>query len=352
MKKHYSLLFTLFISFFSLKAQTIPVLLSLDNPSGIAFHEGIIYVSNYDANSISKADITNQNLPIYPDYFITYLYQPWGIAINNDYLYTLDNGKLLRFDLSLQTPVIEIVVSVQGHDLLFDDDILYIGGSGSIYKLDTSLDSVNLELVTNAPTSSYIGMAIKNDSLYYSDFNSSIFKLDPNVPNPNPILVQSGFDSPRGLVFHGNELYVAEYSNGDYDVGKISKIDVSTSFPAIELVTDENLTGPWNLAIYENELYISEFPINTVSKIAIGEPLSIEDNTLSSIQIYPNPINGKSLHLSGLKDSQRFSIHDSMGKNIMQGVLHINEKINIENLKTGIYFLKIENSKVLKFVKN
>lgn len=64
--------------------------------------------------------------------------------------------------------------------------------------------------------------------------------------------VVTGLSNPRGLVFHGNELYIAEYG-----AGRVSKIDVTDSNPVVtEVVSDIN--GPYDLDFKDNLLFIAE----------------------------------------------------------------------------------------------
>ena len=83
-KKHYLLFVAFLINCIFLNAQTIPVVQYPHQPSGLAFHEDILYIAEYDANSISKVDITNQNLPLSSESYITNLGEPYGLAINHN----------------------------------------------------------------------------------------------------------------------------------------------------------------------------------------------------------------------------------------------------------------------------
>ena len=72
------------------------------------------------------------------------------------------------------------------------------------------------------------------------------------------------------------------------------------------------------------------------------------------IDIYPNPINGKYLHIQNydLFDS-KYSIIDINGKNIKNGYI-IDKRILIDNISNGEYFLVIINNNIVyttKFIK-
>jgi hypothetical protein len=40
-----------------------------------------------------------------------------------------------------------------------------------------------------------------------------------------------------------------------------------------------------------------------------------------------------------------------LGKEVSSGIMIDNENINVENLTSGVYFLKLKNTNVLKFIK-
>lgn len=64
--------------------------------------------------------------------------------------------------------------------------------------------------------------------------------------------VVTGLSNPRGLAFHGNELYIAEFG-----ANRISKIDVTDTNPVVtEVVTGIN--GPYDLDFKDNLLFIAE----------------------------------------------------------------------------------------------
>jgi len=81
--------------------------------------------------------------------------------------------------------------------------------------------------------------------------------------------------------------------------------------------------------------------------------LSVEDETLQEIILYPNPVDDI-LYFS--RDNLiAYSIYDSLGKTVMEGSLIDKSSIQITSLKKGIYFIQIveENElQVFKFIKN
>lgn len=95
-------------------------------------------------------------------------------------------------------------------------------------------------------------------------------------------------------------------------------------------------------------------PIITNTAITeVTENLSVTTNELTSpIILYPNPTT-TSIQLEGNFTTLDYTIYNVTGQSILKGV-YTNEALSIENLDTGIYFMKISNNnrtKTLKFIK-
>ncbi|AGC77853.1 putative secreted protein (Por secretion system target) [Nonlabens dokdonensis] len=78
--------------------------------------------------------------------------------------------------------------------------------------------------------------------------------------------------------------------------------------------------------------------------------LSIDDNQpITNIEVYPNPAS-EVLRVSNWKEPKEYIIYNQLGTQISKGK-NTENKIDIQNLKTGLYFLKFENSDPIKFIK-
>lgn len=77
------------------------------------------------------------------------------------------------------------------------------------------------------------------------------------------------------------------------------------------------------------------------------EPLGVEDLLVNfDIIVYPNPVSEKLFIKAPNNGLMNGNLYDMTGKLILEFSLHNQEnKINIENLSSGIYFLKISNNK-------
>jgi hypothetical protein len=80
-------------------------------------------------------------------------------------------------------------------------------------------------------------------------------------------------------------------------------------------------------------------------------PLRTENFEIKDVFLYPNPVDD-SFALSGLTKPEKVRIYSVMGQLVFEGTTTTNEKINVQNLPVGLYFLNFEDGKVLKFIKN
>ncbi|SHH37943.1 T9SS type A sorting domain-containing protein [Winogradskyella jejuensis] len=82
-----------------------------------------------------------------------------------------------------------------------------------------------------------------------------------------------------------------------------------------------------------------------------AEVLSTNDFQLETKpKLFPNP-SSDSISVSNLKTAQDYNIIDILGKTIDNGIIAVNESIDISKLKTGTYFLKLNSPEVIRFIK-
>ena len=87
--------------------------------------------------------------------------------------------------------------------------------------------------------------------------------------------------------------------------------------------------------------YTQNFTIEVKSGAGVNEPVQS-----SNIRVYPNPAKDY-LHI---KTKQQFEIIDLQGRVLLKSE-KTTKSININQLKAGIYFIKFEDGRVEKFVK-
>jgi hypothetical protein len=242
---------------------------------------------------------------------VTGLNTPFGIALHGDDLYIAEsNGnKISKIDITAATPTTATDV------------------------VTTALDSPS-------------GLVLFEDDLYIAEYNGgNISKIDITATPPTPTVVVTGLDYPSGLALHGDDLYIAEFGGN-----KISKINITAATPTTATAIITGVNSPWHLIIDNNILYISRSNDGAVSKVDLSS-LSLEENLLRhELSVFPNP-SSDFIHVSGLTAKGKYSIFNILGAEIKKGTVSNQEGIDIRNFKNGLYFLKLDNGNIFKFMK-
>ena len=87
----------------------------------------------------------------------------------------------------------------------------------------------------------------------------------------------------------------------------------------------------------DNQTNVSYF-----DQISFGSTANLESFLVDNIDIFPNPAKNQFNLSSNLNNSLAIQIFDVLGKSVKK--LHTNKKsINISDLNSGIYFVRIKN---------
>ncbi len=102
------------------------------------------------------------------------------------------------------------------------------------------------------------------------------------------------------------------------------------------------------LGNYEGTYFLDDFE----TSIENSEILSIDNETelIKKKNIYPNP-SSKFITISGIQKEQAYKIYTLLGVEIVKGLINVNETIDVQNFRKGLYLLKLENDKPIKFIK-
>lgn len=68
-------------------------------------------------------------------------------------------------------------------------------------------------------------------------------------------------------------------------------------------------------------------------------------------KLYPNPTTDF-IRVSNLLDQEKYQIYDLIGSKILDGTMGQNDQLNVQNFKSGMYFIRFENGTTLRFIKN
>ncbi len=344
MKQNYTFFIILLFVFTTIRSQTSDVIIGLQDPRGMALHGNDLYFSESDGDKISKIDITSTNPT--PVEVVSSIFRPYGITIKDNYLYYGLNfdDKIYRIDLTAADPssTIQEIADVSGPvALAIKDNYMYVSEDYDeeyIYRIDlNAANPVATEFVqVDTPT----GMAFYGDDLYIAEY-TRISKVDLTASTPVVTEVISGI-SPLGLLIDGSDLY---YWSGS----KISKIDLTIAGTPIP---EEVVTGvgyAYAMAIEGNNLYIVEGGASKISKFSMTT-LSVSDNhSVVKTELYPNPAK-EAIRISGIED-ENYIIYNLMGAQVARGSVSDHQEINVRDLVQGVYFLKLENGNTIKFVK-
>ncbi len=69
------------------------------------------------------------------------------------------------------------------------------------------------------------------------------------------------------------------------------------------------------------------------------------------IKFYPNP-SSDFIQISGLTKEMNYTLHNILGAKLSEGTVLNDEKIDVQDLTNGLYFLKFENGSTIRFLKN
>lgn len=321
-----------------------------------------------------------------------------GLAIKDNYLYfgSYDQNTIYKINLAAgpyQTPVV-VVTNISGvMDLEFNGNDLYISqfNGGTIKKVDVSASNpilIDVLSGVNAPA----GLQFYNNYLYIGEaYGYTISRINLSVTNPVKEVVIPYANSPWKMKVYGNELYVAEtYGN------KISKLNLLDTNPVlVDVVT--NITTPFCMDIKDNFLYYGHNTTNPLylSKIDLtsSNPIPIKVNLIGWYgngagsrwiinnnyiyvsnsyyrivkfdlnnlslndfgnkevnEIYPNPASNF-ITITNIEKEENITIINSLGQIIKTLKVSRNGVVNIEDLETGIYYIKLENFKTYKLIK-
>ncbi|MBO3116057.1 endonuclease [Winogradskyella sp. DF17] len=130
-------------------------------------------------------------------------------------------------------------------------------------------------------------------------------------------------------------------TNGSLDVlvngttvGTIAYSDTSQNVTLENI----NLEGSIQVTILDNDSGSARVALDNLSWTCYSN-LSLDDAALSSISIYPNPVKGDVLYVAANKDLE-FEIYSILGQKVSRGIV-VNGKLNVSNLKKGIYIIKL-----------
>ena len=232
-----------------------------------------------------------------------------------------------------------------GPDPIFGWGVLNTKKAAELIASDKSKASISEMTINNGENLQY-DFVIPADA---PEFAVTVCWSDPSGPiisatnSQTPVLVNDidititkGQDIyyPYRLNYNSNDkLWSWASTDGDNSVDNIEQIRIANPVAGNYSV---NVTHKGNLTNNNQDFSI------IITGHESSTSLNFEDNLFSDIVIYPNPVSGNSIYITGLNEDFQASLYDINGKKIIQVS---NGENNISMISPGVYFLKIKNSR-------
>lgn len=238
---------------------------------------------------------------------------------------------------------------------------LFVSGTVNVTNLKIQFQFAS---ATNWVLNNNIGVGYYTDTFLYVTHDITAF--DNNFPG-----IRTASNTTIGTIISnvegGEKIRLVDSSNNNqvidiYGIDGQNGENTSWNFSNSYVKRNSNM-GP-NATF--NELEWTILPKNTLlyKGICWNEPalntivalqaytLTTENYNLlkSQIKIYPNP-SSLYIELSGLLKEEKYHIYSILGNEVSKGSITNFEKINIQNLNAGVYFIKLENGFTQKFIK-
>ena len=169
-------------------------------------------------------------------------------------------------------------------------------------------------------------------------------------------------DNPRTIVVTGDAEYIASFSlepvltytvtvlcdetqgfilgAGTYIAGSIATIAAIPADGFVFVRWSDGTTNNPKQVIVDEDIILAAF----------FEFTSVDENGMEAVNLYPNPASDK-LYFEGLEEACEISIYNVMGMKVKTTMLQSDSEINISDLPTGLYLVRIGNQQPLKLIK-
>ena len=229
-------------------------------------------------------------------------------------------------------------------------DIMTIGfgdivtQSGSQFTVPVSKNSISCQYdcFFNTGGASAIQIHLEFDSsvIEFVDINSSQISLS----TANVIQHKPGVISIVWIQQDYSEILDVESVLFNLIFNAIGADGTSTS---INDYTDLKSTWSRNANDGKGGNEINFWPPNSIN---ITGTLGGKDVNVKSKKIFPNPTS-EFIDISNYQVTEDYEIYNATGQKILNGSLEASGRVNVQNLQSGTYFLKLESGSTFKFIK-
>lgn len=252
-----------------------------------------------------------------------------------------NNTKLRNFEISDSIyaidgvgvhPVSELVVSSIGPNA-FDDSEGMLAGSMYCLKQASVVSGVRVMLSPDSQEGSWVFGGITDSLEFWSAYPSHITQTVAHYVSATDIsngYIDAYFASPiavdSGVYYSTARLYSNDYQNS---IGVLNDLTVNQP----EYASGINLKG----ISYTNGNALG------VRMLMNGGWLSLNENSLDGILIYPNPSQGEIMISAADVTELNVAIFDILGNEIYRDEIKGKTKLNLSNFGAGVYMVQVSN---------
>ena len=169
-------------------------------------------------------------------------------------------------------------------------------------------------------------------------------------------------NNPRTIIVTGDAEYIAFFSQNPVETYTVTVYyDESQGFilgagtyqagataTIAAIPADGYYFKKWNDGTSDNpkEIVVD----HDIVLAAFFEGTGIDEDGLANISLYPNPANDV-IRIEGLEGEHEVQIYNAIGMLVMTTTLQGASEINISDLPTGYYLIRIDNRRAVKFIK-
>ncbi|REE27933.1 putative secreted protein (Por secretion system target) [Winogradskyella pacifica] len=257
-----------------------------------------------------------------------------------------NNGDGTFTDVTAGSGVLSATMGIENAPADFDNDgYVDILSNGDILFNNGDFTFTNHS--SNMPPSGAIG-DVNNDGFLDVFRNGNIYLNNTNANNWIKINTVGTISNINGIgarveIQTSNGTQIRDVRSGE---GFEYMSSLNTHFGIGNSTSINNITIYWPSGTVD---FISNPAINTAHTIVEGSALTVIDETLVDVSIYPNPVEAElTIKTSANVINKIATVFDINGKRILSQKLDSNT-INVSNLTSGIYFLRLESEgKIIK----
>lgn len=137
-------------------------------------------------------------------------------------------------------------------------------------------------------------------------------------------------------------VYVTNFTGNDFFNGTVERSDISSNIGLSQIEGVTQITNGRYFLSREKFENIINLPSKLYSFNNASFTLSINEIEASSLTIYPNPVyDTLNIQVSSAENIKYIEVFDITGKRMIERKKKLSDSINFNNLRSGLYFIKI-----------